>query len=278
MSSRLVTFTLDVEDHRPSDGAWPERFTRRTLEVLDLLDELGVRGSVYFVGELAEANPGLVREAAARGHEIGLHAWRHVQLTRLEPAVFAEETRRGKAVLEQLVGAEVTGFRAPTYSLVRSTVWAVDICTELGFRYSSSTLPGRNPLFGFPGLPTVPFRWHTGLVEFPGPIVSGGPLPALAFLGGTYLRLLPWPLVAMGLSRLADDAVAHTYCHPYDFDPEEPYWVVGDVPRWMNRLLWARRRGMRRKVTRLLAGRGGPPLGELVDGVTRTFDPTTAAA
>lgn len=262
-----VSFTLDLEDHRPSPPTFPERFPDIVRRLLEHLDRLEVRGSVYVVGEVAERHPDLVREVAEHGHEIGLHAWRHVQLTELDPDTFRAETARGKALLEELVGAPVLGFRAPTYSLVRATTWAVPILTELGFTYSSSTLPGPNPLHGFPELPNHPFVWPTGLVELPGPVVRFGPW-ALAPLGGAYLRVLPWPVVAAAVRWLPAETVRHTYCHPYDLDPEEPYWVVGDVPRWMNRLLWLGRRGMAGRLDKLLAGGAGPTLGELAAAVT----------
>lgn len=262
-----VTFTLDLEDHRPTTSI-PARYPAVARMLLEHLDLAGIRGTVFVVGQVAEEEPELVVEIARRGHEIGLHAWRHTVLTEMTASEFQVETSRGKSLLESLSGQEVVGFRAPTYSLVPETTWAVPILGELGFKYSSSTLPGRNPLHGFPGLPNRPFRWPTGLVEFPGPVVRLGPM-AIAPLGGTYLRVLPWPVVAAAARWLPPETLRHTYCHPYDFDPDEPYWQVGDVPRALNRLLWIGRRRMLSKIDRLVGSGSdaGPPLAELVDQV-----------
>src|SRR5690606_293026 len=107
-----------------------------TRELLDWLDERSIRATVFVVGEVAVADPGLVREVAARGHELGLHNWTHVTLPRQTPEGFRDGVRRGKAVVEDLTGHEVLGFRAPTGSLVPASAWATDVLLEEGYRYS----------------------------------------------------------------------------------------------------------------------------------------------
>jgi peptidoglycan-N-acetylglucosamine deacetylase len=161
-----ITFTLDLEDHRPHPAV-EARYPAVTREILAALDERGITGTFFIVGEIAEAEPDLVREIAAAGHELGLHGWRHQVLTTMTPAVLADHVRQGKALLEELGQREVVGFRAPTFSLVAATVWATDVLLEAGYRYSSSVLPGPSPLFGFPGAPRDPFRWPNGLAELP---------------------------------------------------------------------------------------------------------------
>jgi polysaccharide deacetylase family protein (PEP-CTERM system associated) len=269
MTTARVTFTLDLEDHRPDDRA-EVRYPEVVDHLLDWLDERSVRGTIFVVGEVAEASPEVVKEVAARGHEIALHCWRHTPLTELDARMFREETARAKGLLEDLTGSEVVGYRAPTFSLVPSTLWAVDELQELGFTYSSSVLAGRNPLFGWPGAPGEPFRWPNGLGEFPVPVAGAYKLP---FLGGTYLRLLPWPIVsaARRLARESSGAVPWTYTHPYDFDPGEPRWAVPDAGR-LSPLLWVGRKGLYAKLDRLLDhGRNaGPPLGERLAMVSPT--------
>lgn len=269
-----ITFSLDLEDHRPDESA-ELRFPQITRRVLDFLEERNIVGTFFVVGQVAETQPDLVREVAARGHELGLHAYRHVPLTELDPDRFRDETARGKAAIEDLAGTEVVGFRAPTYSLVPASIWAVDVLGELGFAYSSSVLPAANPLFGFPGAPEVPFRWPNGLAELPAPLTGVGSA-RLPFLGGTYLRVLPWPVV-VAARRVGDlGPVPWTYCHPYDFDPGERFWWVPDAGR-MAPLLWVGRRRMEAKIRRLLATGAGAPLRERLDEADRggVFDPAT---
>jgi polysaccharide deacetylase family protein (PEP-CTERM system associated) len=230
------------------------------------------------VGEIAEAEPDLVREIAAAGHELALHGWRHVVLTEQTPAELADDVRRGKALLEDLAQHEVVGFRAPTFSLVATTVWATDVLLDAGYRYSSSVLPGPSPLYGFPGAPRDPFRWPNGLVELPVPTAGPGRLQ-VPYLGGTYLRVLPEPLIAL-VHRRGDRALPWTYVHPYDVDTEEPYWVVPDAG-WMSPALWIGRAGLVAKLDRLGAALGtfGPPLRDRLDHLADrpTFDPPDQA-
>jgi polysaccharide deacetylase family protein (PEP-CTERM system associated) len=272
-----IAFTFDLEDHRPSGAAWAPRYRAVTGELLDWMDDRSITATVFVVGSLALEDPGLVREVAARGHEVGLHNWHHTQLTRQTPDGFRDGVRRGRAVLEDLLGEAVVGFRAPTGSLVPASAWAVDVLLDEGYAYSSSVVPGHNPLNGFPGAPNRPFTYRNGLAEFPAPMAGIGPAQ-LPHLGGTYLRLLPRPALALlrALEPPADGAVL--YCHPYDFDPDEPFWWVDDVGP-LSPLLWVGRRGLRAKLERLVAGGTTPPLRDrLVDAsIGPVFDPFAPA-
>ena len=259
------TFSLDLEDHRPHPEA-EDRLPAAAGAVRRFLAEHGIRGTVFTVGELASSHPEVVAGFAADGHEIGLHGHRHVPLTDLDPERFRTETAEGVEALTDLTGQRPVGYRAPTFSLVRETVWATDVLADLGFTYSSSVLPAANPLYGFPGTPRVPFVWPSGLIEIPVPIIKAG--VALPF-GGTYLRVLPW-LVLGPAKRLIDAGPApNTYCHPYDFDPGEPHWQPPETGPVTSRLLWVGRRRMFTKVRRLIGDEPGPPLRERLD----TADP-----
>ncbi|MFI5052768.1 MAG: polysaccharide deacetylase family protein [Acidimicrobiia bacterium] len=262
----LVTFTLDLEDHRPSD-AHEERYPALTRSVLDFLASRDARGTFFVVGETAERHPELVREVAARGHEVGLHGWRHVALTEQDAGSLRADVERGKSVLEDLTGRPVLGFRAPIFSLVPASRWATDVLAEAGFAYSSSVLPAKSPLFGDPSLPARPFRWSNGLLELPCPVARLGPL-GLPYLGGVYLRALPTMVSRAARRSFGRGQLEWIYCHPYDFDPAEPFWVVPEAGRLGSRLLWYNRRRMFAKVDAALRGRTGPPLAERLDTVS----------
>jgi len=259
------TFSLDLEDHRPNLDA-EDRLPAAAGSVRRFLNEHGIRGTIFVVGEVARSYPELVAGFAADGHEIALHGNHHVPLTDLDPDTFRAETEAGRAAVADVAGAAPVGFRAPTFSLVRETVWATEVLADLGFTYSSSVLPAANPLYGFPGTPRAPFVWPSGLVEIPIPIIRAG--VALPF-GGTYLRVLPWPILSLALRFIDVGPAPNTYCHPYDFDPGEPYWQPPETGRFTSRLLWVGRRRMFSKVRRLVGSTPGPPLAERLD----TADP-----
>jgi polysaccharide deacetylase family protein (PEP-CTERM system associated) len=270
-----ITFTLDLEDHRPDESA-ELRYPAVTRTILEHLANRGITGTFFVVGAVAEAEPGLIGEIAGAGHEIALHGWRHIPLTDLDPARLRDDVTRGKALLEDLSGGAVVGFRAPTFSLVRETVWATDVLTEAGFTYSSSVLPTQNPLYGYPGAPGDPFLWPCGLAELPVPIFGLARLQ-VPYLGGTYLRIIPAAVIERA-HRRGHRRLPWTYMHPYDIDRAEEYWVVPDAGR-MSRLLWVGRRRMLAKLDRLLDNgtSAGAPLRDRLDEARLggRFDPAT---
>jgi polysaccharide deacetylase family protein (PEP-CTERM system associated) len=254
-----VTFTCDVEDHRPGPDA-ELRFPRVTRQISAWLVERGWRGTFFVVGEEAERHPELVRELSEAGHEVGLHGWRHVPLGELGRDAVAADARRGRELLEQIVGTPVTGFRAPQFSLTRDTPWAHEVLADAGFVYSSSVLPNASPLFGYPGAPRRPFRWPSGLVELPAPVI--GWRDTRVPVGGLYLRVLP---IALTRRLLAGDGVGPVpwlYFHPYDFDPGERFHVIHDANPLASPLQWLNRGKARSRVEAVLGTHPGPPLGE----------------
>ncbi|NTU76619.1 MAG: DUF3473 domain-containing protein [Alphaproteobacteria bacterium] len=257
MTGSGITVTVDLED--PTGIYDPSgRYLSMARRLIDFCGERQCRATFFVVGRVAEAAPDLVKRIAASGHEIAYHSHAHHSLTEEVPEIFRQESRIDKNRLEQLAGKAVIGFRAPRYSLTPSTLWAVDILGELGFRYSSSIMPTSFSLFGFKGASDKPFKWPNGLIEFPLPVGKLGPL-RVPYLGGIYLYVLPFSIVRRFVKKAESDEVLWTYAHPYDFDTEEPYAPMPGSPAWVSRVLWlARGRAERqlRRVTRL--GTAGP--------------------
>jgi polysaccharide deacetylase family protein (PEP-CTERM system associated) len=261
-----VTFTLDLEDLRTSPTQ-ESRLEGVMDRLLERLDQLGITGTVFCVGDLVRRHPALIARIAAAGHELAVHGFHHVPLDLVDPERFKRQSHDARALLEDAAGTEVVGFRAPQFSLVPETAWAVDVLADLGFRYSSSVMPAPSPLYGWPGAPATPFRWPNGLVELPCPIllVRGRPIP---FLGGTYVRILPDVVRRRGMATADPRTVLWTYCHPWEFDPGERFYVFehGGLPASL--VGWTNRKGMMGRVERVFSDAGvGPRLAEAVAGL-----------
>jgi polysaccharide deacetylase family protein (PEP-CTERM system associated) len=237
----MITFTLDLEDYLPPPNPAP-RYPQIMERVIDFLDGQGVKGTFFVVGRIAREQPDLVRRLANKGHEIACHSAHHIPLNKENPVRFRGETADTKALLEDLTGAEVTGYRAPIFSLTPASRWALPLLQEMGFSYSSSVMPMANPLYGFPGAPRRPFRWKNSLLELPCPVGRIGPV-TLPFLGGIYMRYLPLFLIRHLLRRTSSGEGNWTYCHPYDFDPEQPFARMEHASLITSLLLWFNRGG-----------------------------------
>jgi len=166
-----------------------------------------------------------VRNIHAGGHEIASHGYAHQAAHTQTAAEFREDVRRAKAILENCAGQRVRGFRAPTFSITRSNWWAYEVLAEEGYDYSSSIYPIAHDLYGIPDAPRTPFKplADTGFLEIP--------VATLRLLGknrpcggGGYFRLLPYPVSRWCIDRTNrhDGLACVFYCHPWEFDPEQP--------------------------------------------------------
>ena len=218
----VTAFTGDID--RARWGSLESRVERNTARLGEIFARHEVRATFFVLGWVAERYPSIVRELHAAGHEIACHGLSHEVIYRQSPAVFREETIRAKALLEDLVGGPVRGYRAATYSIVRETLWALDVLAELGFEYDSSIFPVRHDLYGIPDAPRVPHRVASGrLLEIPLTTVdiAGQRLPCG---GGGYFRLLPYSMFKWALRRVneRDRMPAVFYSHPWEIDPGQP--------------------------------------------------------
>lgn len=230
-------FSVDVEDwYQVSDfeevvafSAWDRfesRVTRNTERVLGLLAEHGVKATFFILTWNAERHPGLVRRIADAGHEIASHGYRHRLIYEQTPMEFRDDVSRSKKILEDIVGRPVLGYRAPSFSLTRASLWALDILLECGIRYDSSIFPVRDRLYGIPHARRFPFVIRADgdrtLVEFPMSTARAAsrnwPLG-----GGAYLRLFPYRYMRWGIRRVnREGQPALVYVHPWELDPHQP--------------------------------------------------------
>ncbi len=230
----MNALTIDVEDYFQVEAfasvidrdAWeslPRRVERNTERLLDILAETKVHATFFTLGWIAQRHPALVQRIVGEGHELASHGSDHVRVDRQSPETFRADVRRSKRVLEDAGGVPVRGYRAPTFSIGRSSVWAHSVLAEEGYRYSSSVYPIRHDLYGTPGAPRTAFAPLPGFLEIPLTTVrvAGIDLPAS---GGGYFRLLPYWLTSLLLRRAsrANSSPAIFYLHPWEIDPQQP--------------------------------------------------------
>jgi polysaccharide deacetylase family protein (PEP-CTERM system associated) len=237
-SSILNAMTVDVEDYfhvaalagsidRASWDTREYRVEASTRRLLDVFEESNIHATFFVLGWVARRSPDLIREISRRGHEVASHGMSHKLVFNQTPEEFSSETYESKALLEDIIGAPVIGYRASTYSITRRSLWALDILSEAGFSYDSSIFPIHHDVYGIPDAPQVPSRIATpkgaSIVEFP---MSTAPMfgTRIPVSGGGYFRILPYWLTRKGLTRLNRDLKRPFifYLHPWEVDPEQP--------------------------------------------------------
>ncbi|MHC4549817.1 MAG: XrtA system polysaccharide deacetylase [Planctomycetota bacterium] len=268
--------TVDVEDWYHVENLrrvvpperWsgmPARLEGNVERLLALFDAHAVKATFFVLGVAAERHPDVVRRIAEAGHEVASHGWSHDLVYRQDPETFRNETRRSKALLEDLSGTRVDGYRASTFSITERSLWALDVIAEEGLRYDSSLAPLRHDRYGLPGAPSQPhvrsLRGGGTLLEFPPSFfrVLGWRLP----LGGGFFRLFPLRWLLKGLARYAAQGTSGgIFLHPWEIDPDQPRVEgLGLLPRFRHYVGLARTQC---KLARLLRAASFTTMGEIL--------------
>ncbi len=204
----------------------PQRVMPLIDQLLDLFAAYRVRATFFVLGWVARQNPQIVKKIVAAGHEIASHSLNHQMITKMTPEEFKEDLGTSIKILQDISGIAIKGFRAPTFSIVRSNFWAFEVLAELGLQYDSSIYPIWHDRYGIPNAPRIPhfIETKTGntIVEFPMPTIKLGN-KNIPFGGGGYLRLLPLWFTKFGIRKFNKEGFpAIIYMHPWEFDPHQP--------------------------------------------------------
>jgi len=247
----INALTIDVEDYfqvnafarhvRHEDwDHYPLRVEDNTRRILEMLDEFSIKATFFILGWVAERLPSIVREIQEKGHEIACHGYGHELIYNIGPDLFRKDIRRSKKILEDICGERVSGYRAPSYSITRQSLWALDILVEEGFTYDSSIFPVMHDTYGIPDAQRFPHRLQTAagsLVEFPLTTLQlhlGWKNMHLPIAGGGYLRFLPVSIIQKGITAInqRERQSAVLYFHPWEIDPEQPRIKAGMKSRF----------------------------------------------
>jgi polysaccharide deacetylase family protein (PEP-CTERM system associated) len=230
--------SVDVEDYfhveafadhvRPENWLnFASRVHANCDRILGLFAKYNWSATFFVLGWVAERDPALVREIAQAGHEVACHSYAHRKVFSLRPEEFREDLRRARGFIEDAAGARVVGYRAPTFSILRRSVWAFEILAEEDFLYDSSIYPIRHDLYGYPEFPRFLQRIELSsgreIIEVPMSTIrlAGFNLP---LGGGGYLRLLPMAYTSWAIGRVhqRDHQPFVLYLHPWELDPSQP--------------------------------------------------------
>ena len=234
--------SVDVEEHfqvgafettirREDWPRWDSRVVRNTERALQLFADKGVSATFFTLGWVAEREPGLLRRIVESGHEIANHGYAHDRVHTFTPESFRADIRKARALIEGAAGAEVKGYRAPSFSIGKGNRWALEVLAEEGYAYSSSVAPIRHDHYGWPEAPRFPHRPVAGsdMVEVPVTTVEYAGR-RMACGGGGFFRLLPYGLSEWAIDRVnrVEGQATVFYFHPWEIDPGQP--VVPRAP------------------------------------------------
>ena len=198
------------------------RYKQNTLKALDLLDEFGAKATFFVLGWIGEQDPELVREIAARGHEVASRGYYHRSLRHLSPEEFRIDLERAASVLSEAAGQRIVGYRSAEKLNYGRDGWILDILTEAGYEYDASFLPNR-------GVDTEKRFAHKievnsgSIWEFPYSTKDLG-VGLLPIAGGNYFRQIPYTLMrhaVSGWSEVTEQPFV-SYFHVWELDPEQP--------------------------------------------------------
>lgn len=207
---------------------------RKNLDfILDLLKVSHTKATFFILGHIAEKFPEFVKDIAMDGHEVANHGYYHRPIFEQTQEEFKNDVSCSKIIIENIIKKEVTGYRAPFFSVREDTLWALDVLNDLGFKYDSSVFPTKNFLYGIPDAPLRPYRVNkSDLIEFPLSVVKilGVTVPVS---GGFYMRLLPYWVTKLGLRFYRHkEWPAVIYLHPWELDVDKPKIPVKLPFKW----------------------------------------------
>jgi polysaccharide deacetylase family protein (PEP-CTERM system associated) len=255
--AHLNLLTFDIEEwfqanyRMPGDRPMPERDDRleRNVErLLDICVRHGATASFFVLGETAERYPGLVGEIKRRGHEIASHGYRHALVYDRTPQDFAADLRRSIALLENLAGERVRGFRAPSWSIGPHMDWFFALLAENELIYDSSLFPMKTFLYGDSTAEAFPHKVRD-IFEFPASTFRflGRRVP---FASGFFFRFFSSSVIRRAIRSLNRRGLPAMIClHPREIDPSAPRLALPLRERFIH---YHGIRSTERKLTHLL--------------------------
>ena len=196
-------------------------------KIIELLRTTETSATFFVVGKLLETNPEILDKIIENGHEIGFHTMNH---DRIDTNEFKENFTNEIQTFSKLTNKRSKGFRAPTFSLNKSSSWIIDSLGKSNYTYDSSVVPVKTELYGIPDAGIRPYRISSKsiekddesgrIIEFPILVTKflGKKIPAG---GGFYLRTLPSRIIKNAINNYQKQKIPATfYIHSWELTPE----------------------------------------------------------
>lgn len=263
MAEKVNILQIDVEDwYSDLDithwESYEDRIVQSTNKLLSILREGNVKATFFVLGYVAERFPELVENIKKENHEIGSHGYSHTPITKQTPSEFEEDLLKSLGILEKITGHKISGYRAPQFTVVEETSWAIDIIKKSGLEYDSSIFPVKTHLYGVPDAPLFPYHISSSNIKKDTPNEDFLEIPLSVYripvikrnipiAGGFYFRFLPYRFISHAIRKINEsNHTAVCYLHPWELDPEQPrinslkwyhYYRLGGVEKKFRQLL-----------------------------------------
>lgn len=231
-SNNTYLFSIDLEDIRfrmPDGLKYKESVPENTHKYLEWLNKHNFKCTFFTVGDIARAYPNLIMDIVSEGHEIACHTNTHIPLKKMTPDEFELDLSNNMESLIKAGASDINGFRSPYFSLTKECSWAYKVLKELGFTYSSSVYPAKNPFYGWEEFGSDIKTMENSIIEIPMTVKSFGPIKA-AFAGGVYFRVLPKFLINNSFkNHHKTNTPLLGYFHPYDIDTNQEKFMHPEI-------------------------------------------------
>lgn len=221
---------LDFEDW----NLYENRVVQNTEKILSILKETQSKATFFILGYVAEKFPDLVKKIKKEEHEIASHGYNHKPVTQQSPIEFEKGLLKSNAVLEKITGEKVLGYRAPQFTVVEKTAWAIAILKKIGLKYDSSIFPVKTHLYGVPEAPLFPYHISSSDIKKEEPAENFLEIPLSVYkiplinknipiAGGFYLRFFPYFIIYRAIKKINQlNHPAVCYLHPWEIDDGQP--------------------------------------------------------
>ncbi len=228
--------TFDVEEYfqvsnfdravkRQDWDSFESRLSIGLGRILDTLNSNSVKATFFVLGWVAQRHPDLIRRVSTDGHEIATHGYEHKLIYSQSREEFEEDLIRSVGIIEAVTNSKVSGFRAPSFSITRDSLWALEILARNGIKYDASIFPILHHRYGIEDSQRFPYRINNNgysIIEYPCSTIriAGRNIP---FSGGGYLRILPYGIIRRWIKAINQQGKpVIVYIHPWELDPQQP--------------------------------------------------------